>query len=63
MGKKVASKKNDKYKRKTGKSGIKKSNASTNPDRKVPGKVGNNEHFRTKSKIRLLNLYNKKPDM
>ena len=41
-----------------------KSNASTNPDRKVEGKADvNNQHFRSKSTIKLLNLYTKKPNM
>ena len=39
-----------------------RSNASTNPDRKAPGK-DNGVFFRSKSQIRMLNLYNQKPDM
>lgn len=40
-----------------------KSNASTNPNRLAPGKdSGDGKHFRTKAKMRLLNLYNEKPD-
>lgn len=43
----------------------KPSNASTNPNRKIPEKHQGNgyTHFRSKSKIKLLNLYNEKPDM
>lgn len=42
-----------------------KSGASTNPDRKLPGKSVNAKysHMRDKSKIKLLRLYNEKPDM
>ena len=41
-----------------------KSNASTNPDRKIEGNPDvNNQQFRTKSKIKLLNLYTQKPDL
>ena len=39
-----------------------KSTASTNPNRIAPGKVGNG-FFRSKQKIKLLNMYNKKPDL
>lgn len=36
---------------------------STNPDRKVSEKSGGaNSFFRSKSKIKLLNVYNEKPD-
>ncbi len=42
-----------------------KSGASTNPDRKMPKGGDNNNftHFRSKSKIKLLNLYRSKPDL
>lgn len=39
-----------------------KSHASTNPDRPFPGKMGPASQFRTKSKIKLLNLYREKID-
>lgn len=38
-----------------------KSNASTNPNRVAPGK-DNGQFFRTKSKMKILNMYNEKPD-
>lgn len=41
-----------------------KSNSSTNPDRKIEGKADpNNQQFRSKAKIKLLNLYTQKPDL
>lgn len=39
-----------------------KSNASTNPNRTAPGK-DNGTFFRSKSQIKMLNLYNQKPDL
>ena len=36
-----------------------KSNASTNPDRVLPGKKGNNSFFR--SKVKSKNYFNKRP--
>jgi hypothetical protein len=39
-----------------------KSNASTNPNRKTPGK-DNGSFYRSKSTIKRLNMYNEKPDM
>ncbi len=39
-----------------------KSNASTNPDRKAPGREGGG-FMRKKSQIKLLNLYRDKPDI
>lgn len=40
-----------------------KSNASTNPNRKAPGKEGSHSNFRSKSTINRLNMYNEKPDL
>ena len=40
-----------------------KSNASTNPDRKLSSTDPNNPHIRSKATIKLLNLYRKKPNM
>lgn len=40
-----------------------KSNASTNPDRKIPKAEDGQQFYRTKAKIKLLNLYNTKPNM
>ena len=40
-----------------------KSNASTNPDRSIKGMNGVGTTYRTKSTIKLLNLYNEKPDL
>lgn len=40
-----------------------KSNASTNPDRFIKGMSGVGTTYRTKSTIKLLNLYNDKPDI
>ncbi len=42
-----------------------KSGASTNPDRKLTEKTKNAKftHMRDKSTIKLLNLYNEKPDI
>ena len=40
-----------------------KSNASTNPDRFIKGMNGVGTTYRTKSTIKLLNLYNDKPDL
>lgn len=41
-----------------------KSHASTNPDRPMPKAEDGQKFYRTKAKIKLLNLYNqKKPDM
>lgn len=39
-----------------------RSNASTNPNRKAPGK-DNGKFYRSKSTIKMLNLYNEKPDI
>lgn len=39
-----------------------RSNASTNPNRKAPGK-DNGTFFRSKSTIKMLNMYNQKPDV
>jgi nuclear GTP-binding protein len=38
---------------------------SNNPDRKVPAGAdkGKQEFYRSKAKIKLLNMYNDKPDM
>jgi hypothetical protein len=42
-----------------------KSGASTNEDRKMPDKAkkGGFTHLRDKSTIKLLNMYNEKPDL
>ena len=41
-----------------------KSNASTNPFRKAPGKDdGKGTHFRTRAAIKMLNLRRAKPDL
>ncbi len=42
-----------------------KSGSSTNPDRKLPSKTltAKFSHMRDKSKIKLLKLYNEKPDL
>lgn len=41
-----------------------RSNASTNPDRKMPSSRPDSQNFyRSKSTIQRLNLYNEKPDL
>ncbi|KRX04411.1 P-loop containing nucleoside triphosphate hydrolase [Pseudocohnilembus persalinus] len=53
------------YKQHHGSQHIKSANASTNPDRKLPGKAGDGgpmTHFRTKNTIKRLNMYKEKPD-
>ena len=42
---------------------FRKGRSSDNPDRIASTQAGKNSHFRSKSKIRLLNMYNEKPDM
>lgn len=59
---KLKDKMNEKHKQYHKQAG--KSNASTNPDRKIEGKSDpKNQHFRSKAKIKLLNLYTQKPDL
>lgn len=43
--------------------GAKSKNASTNPDRKLPEKQQKSGYMRDKAKIKLLNMYNDRPDL
>ena len=55
----IKNKKITKWKNRGGKSG-----ASTNPERRLPQKqLGKGSLMRSKAKIKLLNLYNDKPDL
>lgn len=43
--------------------GAKSKNASTNPNRVLPEKQQKSGYMRDKGKIKLLNMYNEKPDL